>query len=65
MEVLVAQPRRTLSQRNHTSLDANRFELRTVELVRTSREFLKVDVLGDGHLAAVDLENRRARGLVG
>ena len=63
-EVLVAELRRTLPQGNHTGLDTDRLQLRTVELVCAASKLLVVDVVADGHLAGVDLEDAAARSLV-
>lgn len=56
-EVFVAQLRRTLPQRDHTSLDTDSLQLCTIELVRTSCELVVVHVGRNSHLARVDLKN--------
>ena len=38
-------------ERNHTRLNADGFQLRTVELVGTPCQLLEVDVLRDSHLS--------------
>lgn len=55
--MLVVQLRSALSQRDHTRLYANCLQLRRVELVRTARQFLEVDVASELHLPRVDLKN--------
>ena len=63
-EVLMAELRRTFPQGDHTGLDTDRLQLRTVELIRAASKLLVVDVVANGHLAGVDLEDAAARGLV-
>ena len=54
-EVLMAELRRTFPQGDHTGLDTDRLQLRTVELVRTSGELVVVHIGRDSHLARVNL----------
>jgi hypothetical protein len=61
--MFVRQLRRSFSQRDHASLHAHSPELCAVELVRAPRELFKVDVSGRCHLARVDLQDLRTRGL--
>ena len=63
-EVLVAELRRALPQRDHTSLNTDGLELRAVELVRTPCQLLVIDIGANGHLARVDLQDAGTCGLV-
>ena len=53
------------SQRNHSGLDANSFQLSSVKVVRDSGELLKVDVRIHVHLSGMDLQNSDSGLLVG
>jgi len=63
-EVLMSQFCGTFPQSNHTCLNTNSLQLRTIKLVCTPRQLLKVYVAVHRHLPGVDLKNSRTRGLV-
>ena len=60
----MAQLRGTIPKRNHTGFDAHRLELSAVELVRTPRQLLVVDIRSDRHLPGVNLEDPGTGSLV-
>jgi len=53
MEVLVIELNGAFPQCDHSSLDTNSLQLRTIELVRTPRQFLEVDTRPHSHLPTV------------
>jgi hypothetical protein len=59
VEMLVADNAGSFSQRDHTSLNGNSLELRSVELIGTSRDFVIIDILIHVHLSTVDSKNLR------
>ena len=63
-EVLMPQFCGTFPQSNHTRLNTDCLQLRTIELVCTPRKFLKVHIAVHCHLPRVDLKNSRTCGLV-
>lgn len=63
-EVFMSQFCGTFPQSNHTCLDTDSLQLRTIKLVCTPRKLLKVHVTVHRHLPGVDLENSGACGLV-
>mmetsp|Transcript_6297 Transcript_6297/g.18868 ORF Transcript_6297/g.18868 Transcript_6297/m.18868 type:complete len:332 (+) Transcript_6297:939-1934(+) len=60
-EVLVVHHSGVPAQRQHARLNAHRLELRRVEVLRGPPQLLKIDVVLDVHLAAVDAQDLCAR----
>jgi len=60
----MSQLRGTFPQSNHTRLNTDSLQLRTIEFVRTPRKLLKVHIAVHRHLPGVDLEDSSTCGLV-
>ena len=60
VEVLMVEQRGAFPQCDHSGLDTNSLQLRTIELVRTPRQFLEVDAWPHSHLPTMYPENLHA-----